>query len=76
MDKERAQEVQRLFHEALERLEPDRQALIAQVSSADPEMSSLLKDLLRVSSEAVGFLSWSSTKRLAFSVGAGIPSGW
>lgn len=53
----RKEDLQRLFHQALERDERGRTALLAEASSSDKELSALAEDLVRASLEALGFLA-------------------
>jgi hypothetical protein len=53
----RKEDLQRLFHQALERDETGRRMLLAEASSSDKELSALAEDLVRASQEARGFLA-------------------
>ncbi len=54
--KERGQEIQRLFHEAILLPARDRQAFLEEASRSDPDLSSEVEDLLRADLEAECFL--------------------
>ena len=57
IDQKAPREVQRLFHEALDRPQEERGRFLEEISSSDPQMAAVVEDLLRASSQLEGFLA-------------------